>query len=132
MSGAAPVPAGLVVYAKDLARVANFYEQTLALPCVETEADFVVFARGGVELVIVRIPDAIASRIHLASPAVIREETPLKATFLVDDLERVRVAAAATGGGTRPLATAWRWRGQLHLDGRDPEGNVVQFRQADG
>ena len=66
MSGAAPVPAGLVVYAKDLARVANFYEQTLALPRVETEADFVVLARSGVELVIVRIPDAIASGIHLA------------------------------------------------------------------
>lgn len=25
---------------------------------------------------------------------------------------------------------AWPWRGHLHLDGWDPEGNVFQLRQA--
>jgi hypothetical protein len=27
---------------------------------------------------------------------------------------------------------AWRFRGHIVLDGWDPEGNVVQFKQAEG
>lgn len=26
------------------------------------------------------------------------------------------------------VATAWSWRGQIHLDGHDPEGNPMQYR----
>jgi hypothetical protein len=57
-----------------------------------------------------------------------REDTAVKASFLVDSFEAVREAAAATGGGLGPLEAAWTWRGSVHLDGHDHEGNVVQFR----
>ena len=81
------------------------------------------------EVVVVRMPEAIARTVDIATPPVLREDTPLKCSFRVADLGRVAEDAAATGGGTRPLSEAWTWLGELHLDGHDPEGNVVQFRQ---
>ena len=60
-----------------------------------------------------------------------REDTPFKPAFVVKNLDEVRVAAAATGGSLGPSSEAWRYNGYLVLDGCDPEGNVVQFRQHD-
>jgi len=131
MKNTTPTQASLVVYAKHVARVAAFYERTVGLTLVESDDDFVLLGKNGLELVIVQIPDSIAKQIDLSTPPVIREETPLKFSFLVDDLDQVAVAAADAGGGIKPPEAAWRWRGQLHLDGHDPEGNVVQFRRAD-
>ncbi len=47
----------------------------------------------------------------------------------VDDVEAVRPVVARLGGGLAAPDAAWSWRGQLHLDGWDPEGNVFQLRQ---
>jgi hypothetical protein len=79
-------------------------------------------------LTIVQAPEAIAAEIVIETPPVRREETPIKCSFLVGDLARVRAEAEETGGGLLPDEQAWDWRGQRHLDGFDPEGNVVQFR----
>ena len=65
----------------------------------------------------------------IASPPDVREETPFKPSFLVPSLEAVRAAAAAAAGQLKPAGSEWRFRGYVHLDGWDPEGNVVQFRQ---
>ena len=51
--------------------------------------------------------------------------------FVVDDLEIVRAAAKANGGYLKPIKQAWRIRGFIVLDGSDPEGNVIQFKQLD-
>ena len=120
----------VVVYAKDIAKVAEFYRQTLNAVSVEETSGFIVLARNALELSVVRIPHEIAETIIIASPPVLREETPVKCSFLVPDFDAVRAAAIATGGGLGPLESAWSWRGLLHLDGFDPEGNVVQFRVA--
>jgi hypothetical protein len=40
-------------------------------------------------------------------------------------------AAKATGGHLKPLKQAWRFRGFVVLDGWDPEGNIVQFKQVE-
>jgi hypothetical protein len=124
-----PTPTLIVVYARDIARVAEFYRRTVALARVAEEPDFIVVGAGELEIAVVRMSAAIARETHISVPPRLREETPIKASFRVDDLRRVEVDAGATGGGTRPLANAWRWRDQLHLDGFDPEGNRVQFRQ---
>jgi hypothetical protein len=118
------------VYAKDIRRVADFYRRTLSLVTIE-EADLVVVGSADVEVAVVEIPEPLARTIQVSRPPAVRERTPIKCSFLVDDLVRVHAEAIACGGGTEPLATAWRWRGQLHLDGYDPEGNVVQFRTRD-
>jgi hypothetical protein len=43
----------------------------------------------------------------------------------------VRAAAKVNGGYLKPIKQAWRIRGYIVLDGTDPEGNVIQFKQAD-
>ena len=118
----------VVVYAKDIARVAEFYRLTLGVSSIEEAGGFIMLAGNGVELSVVRIPEQLASTIVIANPPVVRESTPVKLSFLVPRLDAVRAAATATGGGLDPLDSAWSWRGMLHLDGFDPEGNVVQFR----
>ncbi|MDF1522514.1 MAG: hypothetical protein P1P87_06810 [Trueperaceae bacterium] len=80
-------------------------------------------------LTAVQAPPEIADAIVLADPPVLREDTPTKPSFLVDDGERVRPVVARRGGGLAAPEAAWSWRGHLHLDSWDPEGNVVQLRQ---
>jgi len=128
MSTTPPAPSLVVVYAQDLTRVAEFYEHTLSRPVMEQDARFILVGDATVEVAIVQMPEALVAANPLETPPRLREDTPLKPSFLVDDLDRVVGAAAATGGGTKSLAAAWQWRGQLHLDGHDPEGNPVQFR----
>ena len=119
-----------VIYAKNLAAVAAFYERTLQLDKVEAESGHILLARGSIEVVVVQVPEEIAASFGVSSPPALRTETPLKMSFLVEDLERAREAARATGGALRAESSAWSWRGCRHLDGNDPEGNVVQFRVA--
>jgi predicted enzyme related to lactoylglutathione lyase len=126
-----PVRSSSVIYAKDIRKVAAFYQRTLGLSALEDDADFVLVGDEGLQIAVVKMPDDIAKDVQIATPPIAREETPIKCSFLVEDLDRVHAEAHASGGGTRPIAAAWRWRGQLHLDGYDPEGNVVQFRQRD-
>ncbi len=66
--------------------------------------------------------------LNISVPPVVRDGTPIKCSFWVENLQHVKTEAEAAGGATKPVSAAWRWRGQLHLDGHDPEGNVVQFR----
>lgn len=73
----------------------------------------------------------IAAGITLTEPPRPREATPFKPTFVVSSLAEVRRAAEATGGCLKPESGAWHFRGHTVLDGWDPEGNIVQFKQAE-
>ena len=120
---------GLVIYAKRKARVTAFYERTLGLAVVETSRTHDHLSGRGIDLVVHAIPRKYAAGITITKPPQVREETPVKPTFAVPSLDAVRKAAAVTGGFLQPIETAWRWGQWLVLDGHDPEGNVVQFRQ---
>ncbi|MFY9510489.1 MAG: VOC family protein [Rubrivivax sp.] len=117
------------LYARQAQRLAGFYEQVLALPRQIEEAGFVLLASGSIELVVVQAPAAIAAQIHIAEPPALREDTPIKLAFPVPDVEALRPVIERLGGGLKPPAAAWSWRGATHLDGWDPEGNVFQLRQ---
>lgn len=121
---------GLVVFAKNKKRVSAFYQQTLGLVVEESKSSHDLLRGHGYELVIHTIPCEIAAGIVIADPPEPREETPLKPTFVVGSLAAVRRAVEATGGYLKPESGAWNFRGHLVLDGWDPEGNVVQFKQA--
>jgi hypothetical protein len=71
-----------------------------------------------------------AAGIAIAKPARPREETPFKPTFVGASLAGVRRAVEATGGYFKSDSCAWQIRGHTVLDGWDPEGNIVQFKQA--
>ena len=127
----ASIRQGLFVYAKDKRRVSAFYRRTLGLVAIEDESTHDLLRGPGIELVIHAIPQKYASHISIANPPLVRGETPLKPVFRVESLEAVRLAAESTGGSLQPADRAWQYNGAIVLDGCDPEGNVVQFRQYD-
>lgn len=131
MSSSRNAKQALVVFAKHKARVSAFYQRTLGLMATENEASHDLLQGPGVEVVVHAIPRRHAAGITIGKPPVLREDTPFKPAFVVKNLEAVRVAALATGGGMKPLEAAWHFRGMTVLDGHDPEGNVVQFKQRD-
>ena len=122
---------GLVVFAKNKKRVSAFYQQTLDLEVHETDSSHDLLRGHGYEVVVHTIPAKYAASIAIEKPAEPRDETPFKPTFVVRSLQDVRHAAEATGGHLKPETAAWRFRGHVVLDGWDPEGNIVQFKQAE-
>jgi predicted enzyme related to lactoylglutathione lyase len=120
---------GLVIFAKNKELVSSFYQQALGLKLEESDKTHDLLVGQGHEVVVHAISKAYANSIEIASPPVPRDETPMKPTFVVEDLEVVRSAAKATGGFLKPLKQAWKFRGFVVLDGWDPEGNIVQFKQ---
>jgi predicted enzyme related to lactoylglutathione lyase len=119
----------LVIFSKNKKRVSAFYQRTLGLATAESEPSHDLLTGAGVELVIHAIPRRYAVGITITRPPAVREDTPFKPAFVVADLEAVRAAALATGGKLKPAEAAWSIRGHTVLDGWDPEGNVVQFKQ---
>lgn len=119
----------LVVYAKDREVLSHFYATLLGLSEVEVGNGFVLLSGLGVELVVVGIPEDIAAGIQISSPPVIREETPLKFSFLVGSISHAVESVSKAGWSFKSLESAWSWRGMRHLDGHDPEGNVLQLRE---
>jgi predicted enzyme related to lactoylglutathione lyase len=76
------------------------------------------------------VPPATAAALVITDPPERRAGTPVKLTFEVATIEALRPAVTAAGGQLDPAERAWEFRGQRHLDCLDPEGNVVQLRQA--
>ncbi len=127
----APVHQGVVVFTKNKNRVSAFYRRTLDLTAFEEAASHDVLRGHGLEVVVHAIPAKIAASIQITQPPQVREDTPIKPTFVVASLDAVRAAAQETGGFLKPAKGAWHFRGATVLDGHDPEGNVVQFKQLD-
>lgn len=122
---------GLVVFAKNKKRVSAFYRQTLGLEVQESDTSHDLLRGHGYEVVVHTIPRKYAASITITKPPEPRQETPFKPTFVVASLAEVRRAAEATGGCLKPESGAWHFREHVVLDGWDPEGNVVQFKQAE-
>jgi len=122
-----------VLYAKDLDRVAAFYAGVLSLAKIDAARDDFVYLQsedGSMELTVVAAPAAVADRIIIIDPVVRRETTPVKLSFAVADLVAARQQAGERGGRVDGPGTEWTWRGMVHCDGHDPEGNVFQLRVA--
>lgn len=123
------VTAAAVLYVKDLGRVTAFYERCFGLTQVAAGDGFRVLASEDWELSLVAVPEAVAAAIVVDDPPRRREEGPVKLSFEVASLEDLVRLFAEAGGVLDPLGSAWEFRGRRHLDGHDPEGNVVQVRQ---
>lgn len=121
--------AGSVIYAKDVALVSAFYAAIAGFDVAHEEADHVVLETPAFQLVVLAIPQAIASSIDIASPPVRRAETPIKLVFFVPSIGAAREAAARLGGELNPPEQEWRFQRCVVCDGHDPEGNVLQFRE---
>ena len=121
----------IVIYAKDSKRLASFYERVLGLRREEEDTGFVLLGSQSLELAIVQASQTVSEQIEITSPPSVRLDTPMKPSFAVINIEGCRAAIESGGGGLKPQAAAWTWLGAVHLNGWDPEGNVIQLRQSD-
>lgn len=119
----------VVLYAKHLATMLAFYQAVFLLKVEHAEAEHVVLASSGSQLVIVQIPESIAATIHIAVPPVRRTDTPVKLVLDVESLATARRIALGLGGGVDAVEREWVFQGCRVCDGHDPEGNVVQYRE---
>ena len=121
----------LCIFAKNVEQVSLFYQQALGLKLEASDKTHDLLVGQNHEVVVHAISKAYADSIEIESPPIKRDDVALKPVFVVDDLEIVRAAAKVNGGYRKPLKQAWRIRGYVVLDGCDPEGNVIQFKQLD-
>jgi uncharacterized protein YjbI with pentapeptide repeats len=118
-----------VIYAKNLGAVQSFYQGLFTLEVEQAQADHVVLVSSALELIILKIPDPIASTIEIADPPKRRSETPIKLIFEVVSISASRMHAHSLGGELDAPEGEWMYQGFRVCDGQDPEGNVIQFRQ---
>ena len=121
--------AGLVVFAKSVKKLSAFYIRTLGLEVLESARSHQLLRGNGYEVVVHAIPAKYAREIQITKPPVLREDSAMKPSFVVPDLAALRLAVVATGGWLKPEEMAWTIRGHKVLDGCDPEGNILQFKQ---
>jgi len=119
---------GLFVYAKDLSRMAAFYQAVLGLEPVQPSHELVVLRAPGIELLLHAIPAHIAAEIDISVPPIPREDAALKFFFTVPSLAAAAGIAARHGGEV--LAAHWRGPGFRVRNAVDPEGNIFQLREA--
>jgi predicted enzyme related to lactoylglutathione lyase len=120
---------GAVLYAKDLGRLVDFYSSVAGIEPQAIEKGYAILASKPSQFVIVRMPKRIADTIDITMPPEVREDTPLKLVFGVEDIAHARDRAAELGGAMNAIEHEWEFEGAKVCDGHDPEGNVFQLRQ---
>jgi predicted enzyme related to lactoylglutathione lyase len=119
--------AGVLVYARDLARVAAFYRDVLALAIRRADDDHQVLASVDIEVTVHAIPEVVGSTIEITTPPVVRESAAITPYFVVESLAAARDAAHRLGGAV--FEEEWDGPGYRARHGYDPEGNVLQLRE---
>ena len=122
-----PTDAGLFAYAKDLPRLAAFYESLLGLVRIHATDELAVLDSPGLRLVLHAIPAHIAEGIDIQSPPAPRDRAALKFFFTVPSLDAAAAAAPALGGSVQ--RERWQGPGFVACNAVDPEGNIFQLRE---
>ena len=121
---------GAVLFAKDPQRVARFYEVLADLTVTHSGKDIIVLESPGHQLMVHPIPPKIARTIEITVPPKRRTLATVKLVFAVPSIAEARANAPALGGELNPAEKMFEARGFRACDGHDPEGNVIQFREA--
>lgn len=124
-----PARAGLFIYAVEPERLARFYQGVAGMRCRHVEAELRVLESDDIQLLLHRIPPAVAARIHISVPPQRREDTALKFFLSVPDLSAAAGVIRELGGEL--FAERWQGPGFIMANAMDPEGNVLQLRQFD-
>ena len=119
--------AGVVVYAKDMERLAHFYSEVLNLREQHRAADWVVLESSAWQLVVHAIPAEIAARISITQPPQRRDNLALKFFATVPSLADAAALVARLGGDL--FNDVWRGPGHNICNAMDCEGNVFQLRE---
>jgi len=124
-----PIPAGAVVYAKDIARLGVFYAAVAGLRVTHAGDDHIVVESASFQLVVHALPADVAASFEIVAPPLRREDAAVKLVFPVPSLGAARALAARHGGELDPAECEWQFQGHRICDGNDPEGNVIQLRE---
>lgn len=119
----------VVLFVSDVAGVSVFYRELAAMHIAFADEDHVVLAVEGFELVVHRLYGE--PEIDAKTDVTPRDDSYSKLCLPVRDIESARSIAARLGGAIKPQSFEWSARGFRACDGHDPEGNVIQVRQAD-
>jgi predicted enzyme related to lactoylglutathione lyase len=119
---------GAVLY-KDLGGLVDFYSSIAGVVLQSIDKGFAILGAAPSQFVIVRIPKRIADTIDLAKPPELREDTPIKLVFGVEDIAQARNRAVELGGAIYGTEREWEFEGAKVRDGYDPKGNVFQLGQ---
>jgi predicted enzyme related to lactoylglutathione lyase len=123
---------GAVLYAKNVGRVVAFYSAVLGVQASDGDENHVVLESPGFQLVVLSIPEEIASSIEITIPPTRRANAAIKMVFFVPSIAAVRTSAEAFGGMLNSSDKEWSFQRFKVCDGLDPEGNVIQFREPAG
>jgi catechol 2,3-dioxygenase-like lactoylglutathione lyase family enzyme len=118
-----PAPAA-VVFVADVPRMARFYRELLSMRVLHDASDHVVLECDGMQLTI----HALHGEPSTADAP--RFDTYIKLCFPVHAIADIRARAPALGGALWGIEKEWKARGFSACDGRDPEGNIFQVREA--
>lgn len=121
---------GAVIFTHDKERLTRFYQALTGWEMTTRDDIIAVLTSDHAELVLHAIPAQHDADPPTESPAPAREDSYLKLFFPVDSLERARERAAAHGGRLQPAEREWVGRGFRASEGVDPDGNVIQCREA--
>jgi predicted enzyme related to lactoylglutathione lyase len=118
---------GAVLYVKDLDRMRSSYGTSFQMEIADDAHEYCVLESESLTLSLVRMPEQIAAAIVVSVPPLRREEVPIKLAFMVESIDVLRTVLAEFGGVVDPTTSQWEFRGGIHCDGVDPEGNVLQL-----
>jgi catechol 2,3-dioxygenase-like lactoylglutathione lyase family enzyme len=122
------VRAGAVLFVTDIDRVARFYAAMIGFRESARGDDHVVLESPAFQLVVHRryAPDSAET----SHPPAWRMAAACKPVFFVSSIAALRDVAEAHGGVVEPADREWSFQGARVCDGCDPEGNVIQLREA--
>jgi hypothetical protein len=121
-----PVRPAVVLFVADVPRLAGFYRALGGLSLLHEDAEHVVLAMEGMELVIHALRDESGSP---RSVVTVREDAYWKLCLPVESIAGARAVAVGLGGLIGPVSGEWQARDFRACDGHDPEGNVLQVRE---
>jgi predicted enzyme related to lactoylglutathione lyase len=118
-----------VLYVSDLRRMRSFYRTCFQMDVVDEAHDYSVLDGEPLTLSLVTVPERVARTAAVSVPPSRRDQVPVKLAFVVDNIENLRPLFTELGGDIDPARSEWEFRGDVHCDAMDPEGNVIQLVQ---
>lgn len=122
-----PARAGLFIYAANLERLADFYQQVLGMVRVRTTTELVILNSADLQIVVHAMPGHSAAAASVSAPPAPRDAAAFKFFHTVPGISELEQKAHALGGAILP--EQWRGPGFIVRNAVDPEGNIFQLRE---
>ena len=119
----------VVVFVSNVQRVSDFYRELASMRVEVEDSAHIVLDMEGFQLVIHALRGAPTTG-NAETVVRAREDSYLKVCLPVASIDAARTIAAEKGGAIKSREHEWVARGFRACDGHDPEGNIIQVREA--